>query len=308
MVLDDKKSTQYAHDWLLWDDLLISLCSIDAQRGVVCFVSSILLHLRFIVDGFRRSRRVNAQFVLLCSLCLVLLLLALYRGAMRCSRWPGACWNYLAVDRLVVALQGTLHGNKSGLDPVVPKYFLEEELVDEERLQLLEHMFAEKQWELKMPTLSGTPSKYHLVHSVSSGLRLTAPQSVAILCRIERARSAMQRAKVLERLCSDHSSERVGDEHAAATTFQSAFKGDRVRRGLVEQTADELLFLEMAAPKRLRDRGASSAGVHRVDSVDWTIGHDLDLFADFVLRMSNDQDAAKSTLTLMALSGPRFVF
>ncbi len=31
--------------------------SIDAQRGIVCFVSSIVLHLRFIVDGFGRSLR-----------------------------------------------------------------------------------------------------------------------------------------------------------------------------------------------------------------------------------------------------------
>eukprot|EP01084_Bolivina_argentea_P213975 363305_1 len=79
-------------------------------------------------------------------------MLEIKRKAIQYSFYPGSCWNYISMDKYLSQLQLSLNSNKSDLDLIVPKYFLEEDLVDEDRLELLEKIFNEKKKYVKTPT------------------------------------------------------------------------------------------------------------------------------------------------------------
>merc|ERR1712013_945259 len=163
-------------------------------------------------------------------------------------------------DRPAAQLQLSL---ASDLELVVPKYFLEEDPVDEERLELLEQIFADdaqnqranSNAKPKIPTLA-QPSKERRANSLTHSM--TVLEATQILCKMERARQAVQRAKVLERLKGDEPLKALRDEamckmdeSTAALTIQRVYKGHRVRHRLQEKAMDELLFLGMRMPNRL---------------------------------------------------------
>ena len=181
-------------------------------------------------------------------------LLQLRRKCIQLGPYPGACWSYVSMDRPAAQLQLSLAAD---LELVVPKYFLEEDLVDEERLELLEQIFAEQARSgqpAKTPSLS-TPGHAQL----QLALVLTLAQATQMVCKMERARQAVQRAKVLERLKGDQPLKALRDEKlskldesTAAVTIQRVYKGHRVRQQLQDQALEELLFLGMSLPNRLQ--------------------------------------------------------
>ena len=212
-------------------------------------------------------------------------MLQLKRKSIQYSFYPGSCWNYISLDKYATMLQLSLNGNKSDLDLVVPKYFLEEDLVDEERLELLEQIFSEKSESVKIPTLNNN-KKYHLLHSSSTKpIQLTLSQALNIICKIERGRQAMQRAKVLEKLKCDQPLKKLRDEKykimnetEAAITIQRVYKGHIVRRQLQQKALNELLFLNMSLPNRLqKENDLSSTDNIQNDIVDNSEYHDLSL-------------------------------
>ena len=212
-------------------------------------------------------------------------MLELKRKAIQYSFYPGSCWNYLSLDKYSNILQLSVNGNKSDLDLIVPKYFLEEDLVDEERLELLEQIFNEKSKYVKVPTLNNdeNKNKYYFLNSNLKALQLTLQQSIQIICKVERARQAMQRAKVLEKLKCDQPLKKlrdekykIMDENTAAITIQRVYKGHRIRNELQQKAINELLFLNMSLPNRLnKDRtNESNNNNHHYDNQQY---HDLSL-------------------------------
>ncbi len=184
-------------------------------------------------------------------------MLQIKRKAIQYSFYPGSRWNYISMDKYLSQLQLSLNGNKCDLDLIVPKYFLEEDLVEEDRLELLEEIFIEKKKYVKTPT-SEDQNKCYLLHSSLRRTQLTLKQSMQIICKMERARQAIQRAKVLQKLKSDQPLKKLRDEkckimdqNTAAITIQRVYKGYSVRQQLQQRAINELLFLNMSLPNRV---------------------------------------------------------
>lgn len=166
----------------------------------------------------------------------------LKKCAIQHSPMPGT-WHYISFDKYAHMLQLT----PSDLNLVVPKYFLEENLISDEKLQLLETIFQEKA-ELnqnedaqeenddrldnhethvsfsepfvpkKQKSLKDKAPKLPFVPTLTeSFLNCEAPplsidEAIRIICKMERGRQAIIRCKVLKKLMEDQPLRRLRDQ------------------------------------------------------------------------------------------------